>query len=100
MCQMFAGQDPDRYEYVTRRLRLNGRSTSIRLERALRGILDQMAEREGSSIPAFLSRLHPEVPVLAGLRATPDARPVPSSPASRAGFAAFSGARAVCHRIP
>ncbi len=61
MCQMFAGQDPARYEYVTRRLRLNGQSTSIRLERAFWGIVDQMAARDGSSTPAFLSKLHSEV---------------------------------------
>lgn len=61
MCQMFAGQDPARYEYVTRRLRLNGQSTSIRLERAFWGIVDQMAARDGSTTPAFLSKLHSEV---------------------------------------
>jgi predicted DNA-binding ribbon-helix-helix protein len=48
MCQMFAGQDPARYEYVTRRLRLNGQSTSIRLERAFWGIVDQMAAKDGT----------------------------------------------------
>jgi predicted DNA-binding ribbon-helix-helix protein len=58
---MFAGQDPARYEYVTRRLRLNGQSTSIRLERAFWGIVDQMAARDGSTTPAFLSKLHSEV---------------------------------------
>lgn len=61
MCQMFAGQDPARYEYVTRRLRLNGQSTSVRLERAFWGIVDQMADKDGSSTPAFLSKLHSEV---------------------------------------
>lgn len=61
MCQMFAGQNPARYEYVTRRLRLNGQSTSIRLERAFWGIVDQMAEKDGTSTPAFLSKLHSEV---------------------------------------
>ena len=61
MCQMFAGQNPVRYEYVTRRLRLNGQSTSIRLERAFWGIVDQMAEKDGTSTPAFLSKLHSEV---------------------------------------
>lgn len=61
MCQMFAGQDPARYEYVTRRLRLNGQSTSIRLERAFWGIVDQMAAKDGCSTPAFLSKLHSEV---------------------------------------
>jgi predicted DNA-binding ribbon-helix-helix protein len=66
MCQVFAGQDPARYEYVTRRLRLNGQSTSVRLERAFWGILDQMAEKEGTSTPAFLSKLHSEVLVQHG----------------------------------
>lgn len=61
MCQIFAGQCPSRYESVTRRLRLNGQSTSIRLERAFWGILDQIAQEEGISTPAFLSKLHSEV---------------------------------------
>ncbi len=61
MCQMFAGQNPARYEYLTRRLRLNGQSTSIRLERAFWGIVDQMAEKDGTTTPAFLSKLHSEV---------------------------------------
>ena len=66
MCQIFAGQDPVRYEYVTRRLRLNGQSTSIRLERAFWGIVERMAEKDGSSTPAFLSKLHSEVLELHG----------------------------------
>jgi predicted DNA-binding ribbon-helix-helix protein len=61
MCQIFAQQSPARYESVTRRVRLNGQSTSIRLERAFWKILDQMAEKDGVSTPAFLSKLHSEV---------------------------------------
>lgn len=61
MCQIFAGQDPSRYESSTRRLRLNGLSTSIRLERAFWGIVDQMAHQEGTTTPAFLSKLYSEV---------------------------------------
>lgn len=61
MCQIFAGQDPSRYDSVTRRLRLNGQSTSVRLERAFWGIIDQMAMQERSTTPAFLSKLHSEV---------------------------------------
>ncbi|MFV0301787.1 MAG: ribbon-helix-helix domain-containing protein [Paracoccus sp. (in: a-proteobacteria)] len=61
MCQIFAGQDPARYESETRRLRLNGQSTSIRLERAFWRILDDIAAREGISTPAFISKLHGEV---------------------------------------
>lgn len=61
MCQVFAGQDPTRYASATRRLRLNGQSTSIRLENAFWDILDQIAEADGISTPAFISRLHSEV---------------------------------------
>ena len=61
MCQVYAGQCPESYEPVTRRLRLSGHSTSIRLERGFWCILDGMAAREGMTTPAFLSRLHDEV---------------------------------------
>ncbi|MGB7262918.1 MAG: ribbon-helix-helix domain-containing protein [Albidovulum sp.] len=66
MCQIFAGQNPVRYESITRRLRLNGQSTSIRLERSFWRILDGIAEAEGLSTPAFISRLHSEVLELHG----------------------------------
>ncbi|MEZ5753311.1 MAG: ribbon-helix-helix domain-containing protein [Paracoccaceae bacterium] len=61
MCQVFAGQDPARYESITRRLRLNGQSTSIRLERAFWDIIDDIAASEGTTTPAFVSKLHSEV---------------------------------------
>lgn len=66
MCQIFAGQDPSDYEPVTRHLRLNGQSTSIRLERSFWDILDTIAVEEGLSTPAFLSKLHSEVLELRG----------------------------------
>lgn len=66
MCQIFAGQEPERYESETRRLRLNGQSTSIRLERAFWRILDRIADREGLTTPAFISKLHSEVLELHG----------------------------------
>ena len=66
MCQIFAGQDPARYESETRSLRLNGQSTSIRLERAFWAILDEIAAGEGVSTPSFVSRLHAEVLELRG----------------------------------
>ncbi|MEM8571637.1 MAG: ribbon-helix-helix domain-containing protein [Pseudomonadota bacterium] len=61
MCQVFAGQDPTRYASETRRLRLNGHSTSIRLENAFWDILDEIAARDGVTTPTFLSMLHAEV---------------------------------------
>jgi predicted DNA-binding ribbon-helix-helix protein len=66
MCQVFAGQDPAEYRPVTRRLRLNGQSTSIRLERSFWAIVDGIAQHEGMSTPAFLSKLHSEVLELRG----------------------------------
>lgn len=61
MCHIFASQDPSAHEPETRRLRLNGQSTSIRLEAAFWRILDGIAEDEGFSTPAFISKLHDEV---------------------------------------
>ena len=58
MCQMFAGQNPERYQLETRRMRLNGQSTSIRLEHSFWAILDEIAESEGLSTPGFVSKLH------------------------------------------
>ncbi len=66
MCEIFAGQDPARYECYTRNLRLNGQSTSIRLEAAFWAILDEIAEGEGITTPVFISILHREVLELRG----------------------------------
>lgn len=66
MCEIFAGQDPARYEQITRRLRLNGQSTSIRLERAFWAIMDDLAESQGMTTPGFMSKLHAEVLELHG----------------------------------
>ena len=61
MCHVFASQARSRYSRETRRMRLNGQSTSIRLENAFWEIIDEIAASEGVSTPAFISRLHAEV---------------------------------------
>ena len=66
MCEVFAGQPRENYEPITRNLRLNGQSTSIRLERSFWKIIDLMADEEGVSTPLFLSTLHSEVIELHG----------------------------------
>ena len=66
MCEVLAGQDPRRYALTTRRLRINGQSTSIRLENAFWDILDQISANDGVSTPAFISQLHSEVLILRG----------------------------------
>ena len=60
MCNVFAGQDPDRYRVVNRSVRIGGHSTSIQLENAFWEILDDMAEGQGLTTAKFMSTLHNE----------------------------------------
>ncbi|MEP3279111.1 MAG: ribbon-helix-helix domain-containing protein [Stappiaceae bacterium] len=66
MCQLFAGQPQGDYQPETRHLRLNGQSTSIRLEKSFWAIVDGIAASEGLTTPAFVSKLHSEVLMLHG----------------------------------
>jgi predicted DNA-binding ribbon-helix-helix protein len=66
MCHMFASQDPEIYRTITRSVRLNGFSTSIRLEALFWNILDQIAKQEGMSTGRFIGKLHDEVLELRG----------------------------------
>jgi len=61
MCQLFAGQDPADYAGVTRSVRLNGLSTSLRLEARYWRLVDEMAADGDLSTPKFLSTLYDEV---------------------------------------
>ena len=60
MCEVFAGQPKENYEPITRNLRLNGQSTSIRLERSFWDIIDSMANAEGVSTPLFYQLCNPK----------------------------------------
>jgi predicted DNA-binding ribbon-helix-helix protein len=66
MCHLFASQSPDRYAFETHSIRLNGQSTSIRLERVFWDILEDIALAEGMSVPRFISTLHQEILLLRG----------------------------------
>lgn len=66
MCRLFAGQDPGSYESHTRSIRLNGHSTSIRLEAAFWSMLEEIAAGQGMSLARFVSTLHDEVVELHG----------------------------------
>jgi predicted DNA-binding ribbon-helix-helix protein len=66
MCRIYAEQVPNRYALTTRRLRLNGQSTSIRLENTFWNILDEIAGSQGMTAAAFMSKLHSEVLELHG----------------------------------
>jgi predicted DNA-binding ribbon-helix-helix protein len=66
MCRLFARQSPDSYAFETRSIRLNGQSTSLRLEKLFWAILEEIAASEGLTLPRFISTLHHEVLLLRG----------------------------------
>ncbi len=61
MCQLFAHQPQRDYESQTRSLRIDGHSTSIRLEIAFWDTLEEIAGKQDMSLAKFLSCLHSEV---------------------------------------
>jgi len=66
MCQIFAGQAPERYSGETRSIRLGGHVTSVRLENAYWEILEEVSAAQGMTLPKFLTTLHDEVLDLRG----------------------------------
>lgn len=66
MCHIFAGQDPETYRFVTRSIRINGHSTSVRLEARFWDILETIADSQGMTVPQFVSELYEEVLELQG----------------------------------
>ena len=61
MCRIYAQQDPERYALTTRSVRLDGYSTSIRLENCFWAVLERMADEQGRALSDLLSELHAEV---------------------------------------
>ncbi|MDJ0612375.1 MAG: ribbon-helix-helix domain-containing protein [Rhizobiaceae bacterium] len=66
MCQIFAGQAPERYSGETRSIRLGGHVTSVRLETAYWEILEEVSAAQGMALSKFLTTLHDEVLDLRG----------------------------------
>jgi len=66
MCSLFASTPPESYAFETRSVRLNGQSTSIRLEKVFWENLEAIAADEGFSVPRFISTLHQEILLLRG----------------------------------
>ena len=86
MCHIFAGQDPDDYEPETRRMRLNGQSTSIRLERSFWEIVDEIAASDGAQtvIKGYVERAErltrDRPPLTLGLYVTTDSLYITAHP--------------------
>ncbi|MDK1492865.1 ribbon-helix-helix domain-containing protein [Sinorhizobium sp. 7-81] len=60
MCEIYAGQNPERYRPINRSVRIGGHSTSIQLEAAFWVLIDEIAEKQGLSTARFLSTLYDE----------------------------------------
>lgn len=61
MCQVFIGADPALYDNRVRSVRLHGVATSIRLENLFWQVLDEIAGRDGLSVPQLCAKLHDEL---------------------------------------
>ena len=60
MCSLFVLADPENYTFVTRKLRIQGHSTSVRLERGFWKVFEQIAEREGRTLTRLIAALYEE----------------------------------------
>lgn len=60
MCEIYAGQNPERYRPINRSVRIGGHSTSIQLEAAFWILIDEIAGEQGYTTPQFLSKLYDE----------------------------------------
>ena len=56
MCQLFVNADPSLWETRLRSVRMHGFSTSVRLEKVYWALLEEIARRDGLSLPEILAR--------------------------------------------
>ena len=62
MCEVFISADPNLYASRARSVRLHGVVTSIRLENLFWKVLEEIATRDGMSVPQLCARLHRALP--------------------------------------
>ncbi|MCE8015136.1 ribbon-helix-helix domain-containing protein [Halomonas sp. MCCC 1A17488] len=60
MCRLFIGAESSLWEPRTRSIRLDGVSTSVRLERFFWAILEEIGRRDGLSLSQLLAKLSRE----------------------------------------
>ncbi|WP_313802884.1 ribbon-helix-helix domain-containing protein [Sphingobium sp.] len=61
MCRFYRHTSSDNYSPATRKVRIHGHSTSVRLEKSFWDILECMAAAEGKSLGRLVTILHDEV---------------------------------------
>jgi predicted DNA-binding ribbon-helix-helix protein len=61
MCRLFINADPDLWQTRLRSVRMEGFSTSIRLENLYWGVLEELAARDRMTLTQLLVKLHAEL---------------------------------------
>ena len=61
MCQVFISADPALYACRARSVRLHGVATSIRLENLFWQVLEEIAARDGYTVPQLCTKLYDEL---------------------------------------
>lgn len=61
MCKLFIQADPHLWQTRLKSVRLHGFSTSVRLENLYWQVLEEIAQRDGMSLPQLLAKLHEEL---------------------------------------
>lgn len=66
MCQVFISADPQLWAHKARSIRLHGVATSIRLENLFWQVLEEIAARDGYTVPQLCTKLYDELLVERG----------------------------------
>ncbi|WP_070962987.1 ribbon-helix-helix domain-containing protein [Vibrio sonorensis] len=60
MCEIFAHQPKENYQFSTRSIRIDGHVTSVKLEASFWQILEEIAQSQDMSVPRFISSVYKE----------------------------------------
>lgn len=60
MCEIFAKQPQDNYQFITRSIRIDGHATSVKLEASFWTILEEIANAQNMTVPKFISTVYQE----------------------------------------
>lgn len=61
MCQVFLSADPHLWAHRARSIRLHGVATSLRLENMFWQVLEEIATRDGYTVPQLCTKLYDEL---------------------------------------
>ncbi|MGL4828501.1 MAG: ribbon-helix-helix domain-containing protein [Vibrio sp.] len=60
MCEIFANQPKENYQFITRSIRIDGHATSVKLEASFWEILEEIAHNQAMPLPRFISLIYRE----------------------------------------